>query len=98
MGVMKPTKSGITWYRLSKKLQKKITLPRKEWKAEVERLFATMLPVEGEQRAIVVCCDCGQFIGRRYIPYGLGRGVTMNPCLCQLTAHRPTATLAEMDP
>jgi len=91
-------KPVVQWFRVPKKLRAKIGLPRKEWRQHVANLLAAMPPVDGEQRAVVVCVDCGRFIGRRYIPYGWGQGVTINPCLCQLTAHRPSTTLVECTP
>ena len=50
--------------------------------AEVMEL---MLPVEGEVRVVYSCLTCGQLIGRRFIPYGLGEGFTLNACQCYLT-------------
>jgi len=92
------TMPEVRWFKLPRRLRDKISLPRKEWQPHLANILSYIPPVDGEQRAITVCHDCGQFIGRRYIPYGLGQGVTINPCWCQLTGHRPVVTLLEITP
>ena len=41
----------------------------------------------GERRTYEKCRSCGQIIVREFIPYGLGRGRTFNPCMCYLTGN-----------
>ncbi len=41
---------------------------------------------DGEQRTIHKCLECGTVYGRRYIPYGLGQGLTVNACHCLLVS------------
>ena len=62
------------------------------------QLFKAMSPVKGETRAIYRCGDCGELFGRRYVPYGLGQGYTVDPCLCQITAHRSCTAVMERSP
>lgn len=50
----------------------------KEYTAE--EVLAALTPIKGEQREVYRCERCGQFIGRRFVPFGLGRGLTINPC------------------
>lgn len=56
---------------------------------KARRLLRTIPRVSGEERTIYACGDCGKLFGRRYIPHGIGHGLTVGACLCQLTAHRP---------
>ena len=60
---------------------------------EVLRILHLMEPVSGEQRSAYQCRDCGKVFGRRFIPYGLGEGLTVNPCLCSLTQSTPRSRL-----
>lgn len=64
----------------------------------VKELFAAMPPRKGEKRTVQKCGDCGHFFGRRFIPYGLGHGLTVDACLCQLTGRRPSKTVSERKP
>ena len=50
-----------------------------------EELLELMPPVKGEMRTIRKCKNCGELQGRRFIPYGLGRGVTFGGCMCVAT-------------
>lgn len=63
-----------------------------------EYLFDAMQPIEGECRTVERCDDCGRLFGRRYIPYGIGEGLSVNLCPCQLTARRPFTTVATREP
>ena len=47
-----------------------------------EEVLTAMQPVKGEMRVVYRCVYCEQRIGRRFVPFGLGRGVTINPCWC----------------
>lgn len=49
-------------------------------------LFRAMRTVQGERRVVYKCCNCQTLFGRRYIPYGLGRGMSIGLCVCQLTS------------
>jgi len=69
-----------------------------ETRKAVERLFAAMNPVKGEKRVVYRCDDCGHLYGRRFIPYGIGRGLTVDACMCQITAHRPSTKVKERLP
>lgn len=62
----------------------------KEQKKRIKQLLAAMAPVTGERRVIYQCGDCKALFGRRFIPYGLGHGLSVGLCTCQLTARRPT--------
>ena len=73
----------------------KILIPNKK---EIESIFESMLPIKGERRAICQCDDCGKLFGRRFIPFGLGRGLTVESCLCQLTANRPFHIIDRREP
>ena len=53
-------------------------------KAALE-LIGQMKPIRGETRAVCKCGYCGELFGRRYVPYGLGHGLTINPCSCIIT-------------
>jgi hypothetical protein len=66
--------------------------------AAARALLKKLPPLKGEERTIYACGDCGQLFGHRYVPYGLGRGVTINECLCQLTAHRPMKMVLSSKP
>lgn len=41
----------------------------------------------GEMRRYQQCRTCKQFVVREFIPYGLGRGRTFNPCMCYCTGN-----------
>ena len=58
-----------------------------------QELMAAMPKVPGETRAVERCDDCGHLFGRRFVPYGLGTGLTVDPCTCQITAHRTSTTV-----
>lgn len=49
-----------------------------------EEVLMALDPIKGEMRVVYRCVTCGQFIGRRFIPFGLGRGLTINPCWCDI--------------
>ena len=53
--------------------------------AEIDAVMDSMQPIVGEVREVFRCGICGQVYGRRYIPFGIGEGLTVNPCLCVLT-------------
>ena len=64
------------------KTKNKLTKAKKK---QVKELMKLMTPVAGEQRNVCECDICGQLFGRRFIPYGLGYGFTINPCSCMVT-------------
>lgn len=51
-----------------------------------DELMQAMRPVNGEMRVVYECKECGQLQGHRFIPFGLGRGMHINSCMCQLTS------------
>lgn len=53
---------------------------KNENKFTAEEVLSAIDPIKGEQRTVYRCDRCGQHIGRRFIPFGLGRGLTINPC------------------
>ena len=61
-------------------------------------IIAQIPAVKGEKRTVEKCGDCGHLFGRRFIPFGIGIGLTVDPCLCQMTAHRPSTTVMESTP
>lgn len=64
-----------------------------------EKLFGAMTPINGEVRVVYRCGDCGHLFGRRYIPYGLGQGLSVGLCGCQLTSrNRPMIQVERRDP
>lgn len=65
---------------------------------EMQLVLNSMEPVDGEMRTVNQCGDCGKLFGRRFVPYGLGHGLTMGACLCQVTAHRPSKTVMRCEP
>ena len=68
-------------------------------KKTLQKLLDSMIPIEGEMRAVYKCGDCGAYFGRRFIPYGLGRGLSINLCMCQLTSNsRPSEAVLEATP
>ena len=74
------------------------TKKQKERRQRIKELFAAMAPIEGEVRVVYACGDCGHLFGRRFIPYAVGRGLTIDPCLCQITAHRPMNEVSRKKP
>ena len=53
-----------------------------------EVILEAMPPIDGEVREVLRCGICGQLYGRRYIPYGIGEGLTVNACRCLLTGNQ----------
>jgi hypothetical protein len=76
-------------------VKKRIT---KKDKTFAEKLLASITPVEGEMRVVYKCAECGQLFGRRFIPFGLGYGLSVNMCLCQITAKRNSSLVLESAP
>lgn len=83
--------------------------PKKEWcivkdkatkkdKVEAAKLLKVITPIEGEMRVVYKCVECGQLFGRRFIPFGLGYGLSVNMCLCQITATRRSTLILESAP
>ena len=70
----------------------------KKRKEQIDALFDSMAKVKGEVRTVNECGDCKALFGRRFIPFSLGQGLTVIACLCQITAHRPSKTIAERKP
>lgn len=65
----------------------------------VDELMEQMTPIQGETRVVEQCCNCQTLIGRRYIPYSLGEGFTINPCWCHLTQrYNKTVEIKELTP
>lgn len=60
---------------------------------DAQAIIDCMAPVQGEVRAALKCRSCGRIFGRRYVPYGLGRGLSVNLCGCQLTSNNVQSTL-----
>ncbi len=52
---------------------------------KITKLFSAMAPIDGEVRAVCRCSLCSALFGRRYIPGGIGRGITIDPCMCITT-------------
>ena len=75
----------------------KTRITQKDERQAIE-LLNSIEPVEGEERRVYKCSGCGQLFGRRFIPYAIGHGLTVNPCLCQITAHRPSVLVLEATP
>jgi hypothetical protein len=87
-----PPKSKKTWYIDKKSLSK---AERKF----VKQLLRQLGPTAGEERAIYRCVHCQQLIGRKFIPYGLGQGITLNPCMDVTTSNNtPLSKIVECDP
>ena len=70
----------------------------KKDKAEAVKLLEVITPIEGEKRVVYKCADCGRLFGRRFIPFGLGYGLSINMCMCQLAAHRDSVLVVESAP
>lgn len=66
----------------------------------IRELFDSMSQINGEIRTVCECRYCHQLFGRRFIPYGLGSGLTVNPCHCMVTnnQHGNFATVEERTP
>jgi len=67
-------------------------------KNEVNRIFDSMEKVKGEIRRVYKCNECGNLIGRRFIPYGTGKGLIAHACQCYLTQIPNTTFVAERKP
>lgn len=67
--------------------------------AAAEALINQIVAVSGEIREVLECKHCRRLIGRRYIPFGHGQGLTVNSCLCYLTQRNcPTEIVLGLDP
>ena len=60
-----------------------------------ESLLDAMTPVRGETRVVAKCNECGRLFGRRYIPFSLGQGISINLCHCQLVSRNTRSTEIE---
>lgn len=67
-------------------------------KVEAKKMLASIPPIKGEMRTVSKCLDCGKLFGRRFIPFGLGYGFSVNMCLCQITAHRGSMLVLKSAP
>ncbi len=56
-------------------------------KKDAQKLMRGIPAIEGEKRTVEKCADCGHLFGRRFIPFGIGQGVSYNLCHCQLTSN-----------
>ena len=67
---------------------------------KIDKIIMAMEPIDGEMRTVCECGKCGQLFGRRFIPFGLGTGLTINPCHCIITnnQHGDYKTLRESRP
>ncbi len=65
--------------------------------ALAKKIMRRITRIKGENRVIYKCLDCGNLFGCRFIPYGLGRGFSLNMCLCQLTANRMHNTIVVLE-
>lgn len=63
-----------------------------------QEIIESMTPLSGMVRTANKCGDCGSLFGRQFIPYGLGRGLSVDLCGCQLTASRPFTAVLESKP
>lgn len=63
-----------------------------------KEILDSMTAIEGEVRTVCKCDDCHKLFGQRFIPFGIGRGVFVNLCLCQITGHRGFKEVARMEP
>lgn len=70
----------------------------KKDKSFAEKLLASITPIEGEKRVVYKCAECSQLFGRRFIPFGMGRGGSWNMCLCQITGRRASYLVLESAP
>lgn len=66
--------------------------------ALAQQMIDYMLPIPGEIRIINKCTECGQLSGKRFIPFGLGRGYSMNKCLCEATGSGKRIRILESKP
>ena len=80
-----------------KKRHSRTTVSRADEEA-AGKLLASIKPIKGEKRVAYKCDDCGQLFGRRFIPFGMGHGLSVNECLCQITAHRTSTLVLESAP
>jgi hypothetical protein len=64
---------------------------------QAKKLMRKIARIGGEKRVIYKCTECGTLFGCRFIPYGLGRGFSINMCLCQLTANRMHNTVIVLE-
>lgn len=65
---------------------------------KAKKIMDSIPVADGETRTVNKCLDCGKLFGRRFVPFGLGFGLAVNMCLCQLTANRPSKTILESSP
>ena len=66
---------------------------------DAAEIMESLRPVTGEMRVVYECHGCDQLIGRRFVPFGLGRGITVNGRLCQATGpNTPMTRLMECKP
>ena len=87
-----PPTSKKTWYIDKKSLSK---ADRKL----VKQLLRQLGPTDGEMRSVYRCVHCDQLIGSKFIPYGLGRGITLNPCMDVTTSNNtPMTKIVECEP
>lgn len=64
-----------------------------------DEIYSAMQKVKGEVRAVYKCKECKQLFGHRFIRYGLGHGLRVNQCLCQLTSRNvPSEKISERRP
>lgn len=64
-----------------------------------DEIYNSLKKVKGEIRVVYKCDECGQLFGRRFIPFGLGQGLSVNMCLCQLTSGNvPSTRISERRP
>lgn len=65
---------------------------------DAAKLIKNIKPIDGEMRVIYKCGHCGHLFGHRFIPMGIGHGMLVSPCLCQLTSHAPSVSVLERRP
>lgn len=66
--------------------------------AEAQAIMHELPPVRGEMRTVELCNQCGRLFGCRFIPYGLGHGLSIRKCMCQLTNRTPSTRILESRP
>jgi hypothetical protein len=66
-------------------------------KKKADKLLRSICRIKGEMRRAYKC-GCGKIFANQFIPYGIGRGRSFNPCVCQLTQHMSNTGCKEVYP
>ena len=70
-------------------------MPKTSDKKKIDALFDSMTPISGENRVVYRCPECKGLYGRRFIPHGIGSGLTVGLCLCNLTRNAIKGDIVE---